>query len=89
MKVLRTVNMLCPCCMEEHSVKTVSVLEHNTFKNVSVEYDAEYTYCDQADEMYADEQQLSLNDIAMKNAYRLKMGLPPFPLHSAILREES
>ena len=45
------------------------------FKNVSVAYDAEYTYCDQADEMYADEQQLVLNDITMKNAYRMKMGL--------------
>lgn len=75
MKVLSEVNMLCPCCMEKHTVKTIKVLEHNVFKNVPVEYDAEYTYCDQADESYADEQQISSNDISMKNAYREKMGL--------------
>lgn len=75
MKILRTVKMLCPCCMEEHAVQTVSVEEHNIFKNVPVEYTAEYYYCDQAEETYADEQQISLNDIAMKNAYRGKMGL--------------
>ncbi len=75
MKVLRTVTMLCPCCMEEHAVQTVSVSEHNIFRNVPVEYDAEYFYCDRADETYADEQQLSSNDIAMKNVYRGKTGL--------------
>ena len=40
-----------------------------------VEYSAEYFYCDQANETYADEQQISSNDISMKNAYRVKMGL--------------
>jgi putative zinc finger/helix-turn-helix YgiT family protein len=61
--------------MEDHAVQTIVVSEHNVFKNVPVEYDAEYCYCDKADETYADEQQISLNDIAMKNAYREKMGL--------------
>lgn len=75
MKILSTAKMLCLCCMEEHAVRTVTVREHSIFKNVPVEYTAEYFYCDQADETYADEQQISLNDIAMKNAYREKMGL--------------
>ena len=61
--------------MEEHDVKTVMVREKNTFKGVPVEYDAEYFYCDRADETYADEQQISQNDIAMKNAYRAHVGL--------------
>ena len=75
MKILRTEKILCPCCMEEHFVKTVSVTEQNTFKTVPVDYMAEYYYCDQTDEFYADEKQVSLNDLAMKDAYRKKTGL--------------
>lgn len=75
MKVLRKVDMLCPCCMEEHTVQVVSVSEHNVFKNVPVNYSVEYFYCDQANENYADEQQISSNDISMKNAYRERVGL--------------
>ena len=65
----------CPCCMEEHEMQIITVVQHNEFKGVSVDYDAEYCYCDRADETYADEPQISANDIAMKNAYRKKMGL--------------
>ena len=75
MKVLQSIIMLCPCCMEEHAIQTITVSEHNVFKNVPVEFKAEYFYCDQAEETFADEQQISMNDIAMKNAYREKMGL--------------
>ena len=75
MKVLMEPEMLCSCCMEKHTVQVVSVSEQNVFKNVPVVYRAEYFYCDRANETYADEQQISSNDIAMKNAYREKMGL--------------
>ena len=75
MKINSTEKMLCACCMEEHDVKTIMIRESNIFKGVPVEYDAEYFYCDRADETYADEQQISQNDIAMKNAYREHEGL--------------
>ncbi len=75
MKVLRKADMLCPCCMEEHTVQVIRVSEHNVFKNVPVDYSAEYFYCDRANETYAVEKQISSNDISMKNAYREKMGL--------------
>ena len=75
MKILMTKRMLCPCCMEEHDVQRIATVESNVFKGIPIEYNAEYYYCDQADEAYADEQQISINDIAMKNAYREKMGL--------------
>ena len=65
----------CPCCMEEHEGKIINIHEKNVFKGVPVEYYAKYHYCSQADETYADEQQISSNDIAMKNAYRERMGL--------------
>lgn len=68
-------NHICPCCMEEHEPKIITITEISSFKGVSVKYDAKYTYCELSDETYADEEQLILNDIAMKNAYREKMGL--------------
>ena len=40
----------CPCCMEEHEVRIINVVQHNEFKGVSVGYEAEYHYCDRADE---------------------------------------
>ena len=61
--------------MEEHEVQIITILEKNVFKGVPVEYYAEYHYCSQTGETYADERQISTNDIAMKNAYREKMGL--------------
>ena len=64
---------ICPCCMEEHEVKIITIQEKNVFKGIPVEYYAEYHYCSQADEIYADEQQISANDISMKKAYREKM----------------
>ena len=75
MKVLEKVDMLCPCCMEEHAVKIIRVSDRNIFKNVPVDYEAEYFYCEYTDETWAGEQQISSNDIAMKDAYREKMGL--------------
>ena len=32
MEVLKTERILCPCCMAEHDVKTVRILEDNVFK---------------------------------------------------------
>lgn len=75
MKILMTKRMLCPCCMEEHDVQRITTVESNVFKGVPVVYNAEYYYCDRADEAYADEEQISSNDIAMKNSYREKVGL--------------
>ena len=57
MKILMTKRMLCPCCMEEHDVQRIATVESNVFKGIPIEYNAEYYYCDQADEAYADEQQ--------------------------------
>ena len=75
MKILSSEIMLCPCCMEKHAVQTITVNEQNIFKGVSLEYNAQYFYCDRTDETYADERQISMNDIAMKDAYREKEGL--------------
>lgn len=75
MKVIKTEKMLCTCCMEEHEVKIVSVKEHTTYKDVELEYEAIYHYCDAAEELYMDELQIQENDIRMKDAYRKQAGL--------------
>lgn len=75
MRIIRSEKRLCTCCMEEHEVRTVLVQEHSTFKNVKVEYEASYLYCDVADELYTDETQMQANDIAIKDAYREVRGL--------------
>ena len=75
MKTVKTEKKLCECCMEEHDVQRIFVKENNIFKGVLVNYEAEYFYCDYADETYSDEKMSSANDIAMKNAYRKAIGL--------------
>ena len=74
MKIIGSKVQLCPCCMQEHTVKTVAVREQATFKDVHVEYDAEYQYCDIADELWMNERQMSENDTKMKDAFRKKTG---------------
>ena len=59
MKIMKSENCLCACCMEEHEVKTVLVEEQAIFKDVRVAYDASYLYCEVAEELYMDEQQMS------------------------------
>ncbi|WP_035787249.1 MULTISPECIES: type II TA system antitoxin MqsA family protein [unclassified Butyrivibrio] len=74
-KTLKTEHRLCTCCMEEHIVKYVLIDETQTFKGQKVNYQAQYTYCDKADEFYADETQMQDNDISLKDAYRKALGL--------------
>lgn len=75
MKVISSEICLCTCCMEEHDVKKVQRKEHTIFKDTPVDYDAIYFYCVRAEEMYMDEEMMSKNDIAMKDAYRMAVGL--------------
>lgn len=75
MEIIKSEKRLCTCCMEEHEVKTVLVKDQATFKKVKVDYDAYYLYCDAAEELYMDEQQMQENDVRLKEAYRKAVGL--------------
>jgi len=75
MQVLQSKKELCICCMEEHDVKLVRMQDNMTFKDLKVDYVAEYFYCDQAEELYMEESQMSENDLRMKDAYRRALGL--------------
>lgn len=84
MKIIKSEKRLCLCCMEEHEVKTVLIMEQTTLKNKQVEYEALYSFCDVAKELYMDEQQMQDNDIRLKDAYRRSEGLLTFAEISAI-----
>ena len=75
MKIIKNEKKLCTCCMEEHDVKTVLFKEQATFKHVRIEYEATYLYCDTAEELYMDEQQMKENDVKLKDAYRKSQAL--------------
>ena len=73
--IVKKEKRLCTCCMEEHEVLTVRLEETLTFKNTPVRHEAEYEYCERADEYYATEKQLSANDLSLKDSYRHLTGL--------------
>ena len=75
MELIQADKRLCTCCMEEHEVKRVRIVEHTCFKKIEVEYTAEYFLCDLAEELYMDENLIELNDMSMKDAYRRIKGL--------------
>ena len=75
MKIIKSEKRICSCCMEEHEVKTVLVMDQAMFKNSTVDYEASYFFCELAEELYMDEQQMQDNDIKLKDAYRKNEGL--------------
>lgn len=70
MRMIEREYKLCLCCMEKHDVEVVEVEEITTFKGIPVKYFAKYEYCDKADELLSGSEFTTMNDIAMKNAYR-------------------
>lgn len=75
MKIINSECRVCPCCMEEHAVKTVVINESTSFKGEKISYNAVYLYCENEEELYMDEKQISENDLALKDAYRRQTGL--------------
>lgn len=69
MKIIKSEKRICSCCMEEHEVKTVQVMEHATFKNRTVDYEVTYQFCDLAGELYMDGKQMRDNYTRLKEAY--------------------
>ena len=75
MDIVNYEHRLCTCCMEEHDVKIVNVPKKEIFKDKEVNYIATYSYCELADELYMDEEQLRANNLQLKDAYRKAEGL--------------
>ena len=75
MRVISEVYRPCICCMKEHMVKIVQVDEYTEFKDVPIDYVAEYFYCENDDSFYENGDMLSANTLRIKDEYRKKMGL--------------
>lgn len=75
MKTIKTEKKLCLTCMEEHEVQTVSLEDTEEFKGEEVAFDATYEYCVHADEYLETEDMIKANSLAMKDAFRKKVGL--------------
>lgn len=75
--------ILCPCCMQYHAVKRVSARQYSVFKEKYISFDIDFFYCENTDTAFETEEQMSANDLSMKNAYRRKMGLPESDSHDA------
>lgn len=61
--------------MEEHNVDIVEEIEQETFKGVEVEFTGTYEYCANTDEYLETEDMIRANNLAVKDAYRRKLGL--------------
>lgn len=75
MNILKTEQKLCLSCMEEHNVNIVEVEEQVTYKDLEVEFISIYEYCSDSDEYIETEDMIRTNSLAMKDAYRRKVGL--------------
>ncbi len=61
--------------METHEVQTVVIEDTVVFKGEEVFFGARYQYCAEADEYLETEAMIKANQLAMKDAYRKKVGL--------------
>ena len=75
MNKIKSETKLCLICMEEHEVQTVLVVDTEDFKDEKVSFNANYEYCSHADEYLETEYMIKVNSLAMKDAYRAKVGL--------------
>jgi len=75
MKILKTEQKLCLSCMEVHNVNIVEVEEQETYKGLDVEFISTYEYCADSQEYIETEDMIRTNSLAMKDAYRRKVGL--------------
>ncbi|MFA5636624.1 MAG: type II TA system antitoxin MqsA family protein [Anaerovoracaceae bacterium] len=75
MKKIISERKLCLICMEEHDVDKVEVIEYEIFKDQEVTFTADYEYCPVTDEYLETEDMIRSNSLAMKDAYRRKVGL--------------
>ena len=55
MKIIDAEKRICECCMEEHIVQRVRTMDSTVFKNIDIDFLAEYYYCDHAQETFEDE----------------------------------
>jgi len=61
--------------MEQHDVDIVESEDKEVFKGEEVSFVAAYEYCHNTDEYLENEEMIKANSLAMKDAYRERVGL--------------
>ena len=75
MRIINSENRFCVSCMEEHKVDTVQREEFEKINGKEVVFIATYAYCSNTDELKETEELIRANNLAVKDAYRKKVGL--------------
>lgn len=75
MEVANSSVELCLNCMEKHNVDVIQLEEREIFKNEEVDFVAVYKYCSNTKEFLETEDMIRTNSLAIKDAYREKVGL--------------
>ncbi|NLB51018.1 MAG: DUF4065 domain-containing protein [Clostridiaceae bacterium] len=75
MEILKSEKKLCHNCMQVHDVKIVRQEESEWFKGEEVSFPSVFEYCSNVDGFIETEEMIRTNNLAMKDAYRKKVGL--------------
>ena len=72
---LKSEEIFCISCMEKHNIDIIKMTDIEIYKGEEVSFDAIYEYCKNTDEYSETEVMIRANSLAMKDAYRKKVGL--------------
>lgn len=75
MKIISHSTKYCYACMQEHDISIVMEPQLVFFKGVEFVFEGHYEYCENADEMYENEEFIRMNQLNMTDVYRERVGL--------------
>ena len=73
--ILKKEKLVCPFCEEEREMEVKKIKQIEKVKNLDVEYEAVVYYCSECDEYFESGEMMESNLRALRDAYRVKMGL--------------
>lgn len=75
MKIISHSTKYCHACMQEHDISIVMEPQLVFFKGEEFVFEGRYEYCENADEMYENEEFIRTNQLKMTDVYRERVGL--------------
>lgn len=75
MKIISHSTKYCYACMQEHDISIVMEPQLVFFKGEEFVFEGHYEYCENADEMYENEEFIRMNQLNMTDVYRERAGL--------------
>ena len=75
MKIISHSTKHCHVCMQEHDISIVMEPQLVFFKGEEFVFEGRYEYCENADEMYENDELIRMNQLKMTDVYRERVGL--------------